>query len=129
MVLSVRPVFKVSLVIVVLLLDATDSSNSQHLLILAHLNNSTCSQEVNILSNPASIVQISQVIRSLMVPSNKDCEYRRSLLFLIELMELTNFFVLHGALQCLQVTLVSQTLLALLIINLYHYLEVSTTKD
>ena len=61
----------VTLEVVVVLVDPADAAHLDHILALLDLDYATGPKVVYVLSDPATIVQVSQQVGRLVVPANK----------------------------------------------------------
>ena len=110
MIIHIWKSFIVTLEVVVVLVDPADATHSDHILALLDLNYATGPNVVNVLRDPAAIVQVSQQVRGLMVAANKDCQDGGSLFLSKVPMELTHSLVFGWAFQRIQVFLGPETL-------------------
>ena len=136
MVIDVWPFLVVSFREIVVLEDATDTAHSKFgrnlpfRIIFDNVDHATSAKVVNVVGDPASIVEVTEIVAGFMISAHKYSQDRSTNLFLIESMELPHLSVLRWTLQSLQILLISDTLHPISIKpRLYIYLEISTAND
>ena len=91
-VVYVWPLFVVTLLRIIIFLDAWNSAYSYCLIAFAHFNDRTSSHKVDIFSCKSTVIQFSEVVWSLMVSTNENSEKRSSFFLFVIFAEITKSF-------------------------------------
>ncbi len=127
LVIYIRKLFMITFQIIIVFVDPTYPANGQLLITLFDFDHAASTEVIYVFSDPAAIIQISEKVWSLMIPTNKKSQYRCSLLLSKIPMKLSHALIFGWAFKCVQILLCSQALYS--VKTFVSYLEISRTHN